>query len=107
MSHLRVYQTVRELTAEQRAASDPGTDRDVDRRLEISRSAPARFAEHGSVDVGVETNGHRQRSTEWPYDVGVAPARLWRRRDVSVAGSAVAQLKRSKATYPQGINLGL
>ena len=56
MTHFRVHQAVRELTADQRAATDAGADRDVDRGLEISRGAPARFTEHGRVDVGVEAD---------------------------------------------------
>src|SRR6478735_9526516 len=96
-----------ELATDQRAATDAGPDRDVDRGAEILRGAPARFAEYGSVDVGVEANRHRECARERPHDVRVAPTGFGRGRDVTVVARVAVQFERAEATNPERVDRGL
>ena len=58
VSHLWMNQAVRELTANQRAATDAGADRNVDGGAETLCGSPASFAEDGAVHVCVEADRH-------------------------------------------------
>src|SRR3954470_22757199 len=107
MTHFRVHQAVHRLAPDERAATDTGAHRHVDRAVEILGCAPACFAEQRGIDVRVEADGQRERPAEWAHDVGVTPAELRRGRDMTVAWPAAAQLERTKAANAQGVDLGL
>src|SRR6478609_1536832 len=98
---------MRELSTDQRAATDAGADRDVDRSVEISCGAPTRFTEHGSIDVRIESDGHAESACEWTYDVRMAPAGFGRGRDVTIVARVTTQLERAKAAHAERVDLGL
>ena len=83
VAELGVDEAVHERSADHRAAADPRPDRDVTEGVESPGGAPALLAERGRVDVGVEGDRYRKPAADLLADVGVRPARLRRRRDVS------------------------
>ena len=83
VADLGMQQPVQELAAGHPAAADAGADRDVAEGVEPPGRAPAVLAERGRVDVGVEGDRHRQAPADLLADVGVRPAGLGGRGDVS------------------------
>jgi len=82
---LGVHEPVQQPPARHHATADPGADRDVTERVESHRGAPTLLAERRRVDVGVERDGHVERTLERGDDIGVRPARLGRGGDAAQA----------------------
>ena len=91
---LGMQEAVRHLTADDHAAADPGSDRDVAERVESLRGAEAPFAERCCADVGLDRDRHTELRGEQRADVGAGPAGLGRRRDRTEARGAFVEIER-------------
>ncbi len=94
VAHLGVEQAVDGAAVEDRAAADPGADGEVDDRADPLPRAPALLGQRGAVDVGVPAHGQPEPLPEAAHHVGVAPARLGRRRDPAVCRVPLVQAHR-------------
>ena len=66
VAHLRMHQAVKNPAINDRAAADARADGEIKEVGQILRRPPACFAQRGSIDVGVKTNRHAQRSRTVP-----------------------------------------
>src|SRR5512142_921185 len=80
VTHLRMPETVDETPVDDRTASDPGADGQVDERGETACGTPPPLAERRGVDVRVDRERNPELA-EGRKDVDAGPARLGRRED--------------------------
>jgi hypothetical protein len=107
MTHFGVHEAVRQLAADQRAATDARTDRHVNRGIDALGRTPTRLAQHGAIHICVKTDRHTERTLHRPHDVGVGPPGLGRRRHVAIAGLTAVQLDGPKAANTKCVDLRL
>src|SRR6476660_9583219 len=63
--HLGMTKPVQDLAIDDRAAADPGPERQVDERLETPSRAPATLRQRRGVDVRIEPDRDAEGRHEW------------------------------------------
>ena len=97
VTDLRMQQAMHGRAAGDDATADAGAHGDVDQVLDVARGAPAVFGQCGGTDVGVETDGAVECSSQGAGDIGIAPARFRRARDVPIE-----RVRRVEVHGPEG-----
>ena len=104
VAHFGMQQTGDALAVNDESDADASAHSDVSERRDVRAVlAVPQLADGGSVDVGVKADRHaRKRGAQRAQHVGVVPARLGRRRDVTVRRRCARQIERSKARHADG-----
>ena len=106
VADLGMEQAVDRPPVDEDPAADPGADGDVDEGVEPLGGAVAPLAHRGGVDVGVEGDRDAERRRQRRDHVGVAPARLRRRRDRPPARRGAVHLDRAEGADADRLEVG-
>jgi hypothetical protein len=86
VAHLGVEEAVQEVALDHGATADTRTDSEVDEGVEAACHSPAMFSESCAVDVGVEADRQSESPPHRSGQVGLSPAELGCRGDMSPGG---------------------
>jgi len=100
MAHFRVRHTVHRAAVDDGAASDPGTDRQVEETRNTLCRAPARFRQRSRVDIGIEADRDSERRANRSRQIGIWPASLRRRSNVTIVWRRGFKVDRPERTDP-------
>lgn len=84
MAHLGMQQAVHQPIVAEATATNAGAHGQVEERGQPLGSTPAPFAQCSGVDVGIEADRHAERPPDGPGYIGLRPARLGCRGDVTI-----------------------
>src|SRR5207248_7577860 len=107
VSELGVQQAVGDLAADDRPATDPGSDRHVTERLETARGAEVSFAEGGHADVGLDRDRPIELRGEQRANIRSGPAWFGRRRDRAEVRRALVEIERAERADSDRDGLGV
>src|SRR5260370_42652718 len=103
VSDLRVGSPVHQASVQHAAATQAGTDRDVQEVLQTLRRAPVKFGESGGVDVRVECDPCAQRVANRTHKIEIPPGQFRSGGDIAERGRLGVGIDRPERADSYGV----